>query len=262
VRYLGHDDASRVTRENVVGFKDHRLSSVNPRNGRRISARTVNDSDLVALKTIFGWAKANGKIDTNPAEGVTIKLGKQPQLRSKGFTVEEAEAILTAALNLSRGQEKPKTLAAKRWVPWLCAYTGARVGELAQLRKKDIRHDGAHWIATITPEPGTVKTNEARDVVLHEHLEELGFIAFVKGAAASHLFLTPSASGAVLGPWRGSRIGSRSSSARWCPTRTLRRTMDGGTASRLLALRPALSTASLTPFRVTVRGMLLRDTAR
>jgi len=194
---------SRVTRDNVVGFKDHRLSSVNPRNGRRISARTVNDSDLVALKTIFGWAKANGKIGTNPAEGVTIKLGKQPQLRSKGFTIEEAEAILTAALNLSRAQEKPKTFAAKRWVPWLCAYTGARVGELAQLRKEDIRHDGAHWIATITPEAGTVKTNEARDVVLHDHLEELGFMAFVKDATAGHLFLTPSASGAVLGPWRG-----------------------------------------------------------
>jgi integrase len=28
--------------------------------------------------------------------------------------------------------------AAKRWVPWLCAYTGGRVGELTQLRVKDI----------------------------------------------------------------------------------------------------------------------------
>jgi len=203
VRYLGYDDAIRVTRDNVVGFKDHRLASVNPRNGLRISARTVNDSDLVALKTIFGWAKANGKIDINPAEGVTIKLGKQPILRSKGFSKAEAGAILRAALSLKASQEKPKTFAAKRWVPWLCAYTGARVGELAQLRKEDIRREGAHWIATITPEAGTVKTNEARDVVLHEHLVDLGFIAFVKGAASGHLFLTPSSSGGVLGPWRG-----------------------------------------------------------
>jgi integrase len=203
VSYLGHDDASRVTRDDVVGFKDHRLATINPRNGLPISARTVNDSDLVALKTIFGWAKANGKMNTNPAEGVTIKVGKQPKLRSKGFTDEEAEAVLSAALRLRQGQEKPKTFAAKQWVPWLCAYTGARVGELAQLRKEDIRCEGTNWIAKITPDAGTVKTNEARDVVLHEHLVELGFTAFVKGAAPGHLFLTPSSSGDVSGPLQG-----------------------------------------------------------
>jgi len=209
VSYLGHDDASRVTRDDVVGFKDHRLASTNPRNGQPISAKTVKDSDLAALKTVFGWAKANGKMDTNPAGGVTIKLGKPRKLRTKGFTDAEAEAVLVAALRVRRGREKPKTFAAKQWVPWLCAYTGARVGELAQLRKEDIRRDGKHWIATITPEAGTVKTNEARDIVLHKHLAELGFTAFVKGATPGHLFLTPSSSGDVLGPLQGvkNRIG-------------------------------------------------------
>jgi integrase len=192
VGHLGHDDASRVTRPDVIGFKDHRLAYVNPRTGLPISAKTVKDSDLAGLKTIFGWAKMNGKIDTNPAEGVTIKLGKSRKLRSKGFTDTEAEAVLSAALRLSRGGERPKTFAAKQWVPWLCAYTGARVGEMAQLRKEDIRREGTHWIATITPDAGTVKTNEARDVVLHEHLEELGFLEFIKGAASGHLFITVS----------------------------------------------------------------------
>ena len=73
----------------------------------------MKDSDLAALKTVFGWAKSNGKMDTNPAEGVTIKLGKPRKLRTKGFTDAEAEAVLNAALRLSRGQEKPKTFAAK-----------------------------------------------------------------------------------------------------------------------------------------------------
>ena len=86
VGYLGHDDASRVTRHDVVGFKDHRLASTNPRTGLPLSAKTVKDSDLSALKTIFGWAKTNGKMDANPAEGVTIKLGKPRKVRSKGFT--------------------------------------------------------------------------------------------------------------------------------------------------------------------------------
>ena len=77
------------------------------------------------------------------------------------------------------------------------------MGELAQLRKEDIWRDGAHWIATITPEAGTVKTNEVRHVVLHKHLSEIGFAAFVKGAAPGHMFLTPSSSGDVLGPLQG-----------------------------------------------------------
>ncbi|MGC1778748.1 MAG: tyrosine-type recombinase/integrase [Xanthobacteraceae bacterium] len=197
VDYLAHDDASRVTRDDVARFKNHRLASINPRTGLPISAKTVKDSDLSALKTVFGWAKANGKMDTNPAEGLTIKLSKPRKLRSKGFTDAEADAVLNAAQRLRRGQEMPKTFAAKRWVPWLCAYTGARVGELAQLRKEDIRRDGKHWIAKITPDAGTVKTNEARDVVLHEHLAELGFTAFVKGAAPGHLFIKLTASGDV-----------------------------------------------------------------
>jgi integrase len=77
------------------------------------------------------------------------------------------------------------------------------VGELAQLRKEDIRREGSHWIANINPKAGTVKTNEARDVVLHPHLDELGLIAFVKAAPPGHLFLTPSSNGDVLGPLQG-----------------------------------------------------------
>ena len=142
-----------------------------------MSAKTVKDSDLAELKTIFGWAAANGKMSANPAEGVTIKLGKKRKVRPKGFSDEEAIAILTAARNLKPGNEQPKTFAAKRWVPWLCAYTGARVGEPAQLRKEDLRQEGKHWIINITPEAGTVN-NEAREVVLHPHLVELGFVAF------------------------------------------------------------------------------------
>jgi integrase len=151
VAFLGHDDAGRVTRDDVVGFKDHRLASVNPRNGKRVSAKTVKDSDLAGLKTIFGWAVTNGKMDLNPAEGVTIKLGRSQKLRSKAFSDSEAEAVLKASQSLQQGRERPKTFAAKQWVPWLCAYTGARVGELAQLRKEDIRREGSHWIANINP---------------------------------------------------------------------------------------------------------------
>ncbi len=60
--------------------------------------------------------------------------------RPKGFTDEEAKALLEAADAHRQGNEQPKTSAAKRWVPWLCAYTGARVGEVAQARADTLGH--------------------------------------------------------------------------------------------------------------------------
>lgn len=203
VALLGHDDAARVTPEDVIRFKDHRLASVHPRTGKPISAKTVKDSDLSGLKTLFGWAVVNRKLPSNPATGVTIKVGKPIKLRSKGFTDAEARAILSAASKVVRRGERPETGAAKRWVPWLCAYTGARVGEMAQLRKQDLRQEDGRWVVTITPEAGTVKTNEAREVVLHPHLVEQGFAEFVASAPPGHLFLRPAKSGDVLGPLQG-----------------------------------------------------------
>jgi hypothetical protein len=61
VAFLGHDDAKLVTPEDIVRFKDHRLASINPRTGKPISAKTVKDSDLAGLKTLFGWAVSNRK---------------------------------------------------------------------------------------------------------------------------------------------------------------------------------------------------------
>jgi integrase len=78
--------------------------------------------------------------------------------------------------------------AAKRWVPWLCAYTGARPGEITQLRGGDvIERDGLHALR-ITPEAGAVKGRKARVVPLHEHLIAQGLLGFVAQHGAGPLF--------------------------------------------------------------------------
>ncbi len=62
---------------------------------------------------------------------------------------------------------------------------------------------------TITPEAGTVKSNEARSFPLHPHLVEQGFLEFVAEAPEGHLFLRPGDDGDVLGPLQGvkNRVG-------------------------------------------------------
>ncbi|MBR0670129.1 DUF6538 domain-containing protein [Neoroseomonas soli] len=203
VRFIGHDDLARVTADDVLAYKDKRLQEVNPRTGKPVSAKTVKDSDLSGLKSVFNWAVTNRRMISNPAANITIKIGKKPKLRSRGLSDDEATSLLRAAWHLKQSGERMQTYQAKRWVPWLCAYTGARVGEMAQLRKQDVRQEGDHWVIKITPEAGRVKNKEARDVVLHQHIVDLGFPEFVGAAPAGHLFLKPAADGDVRGPWRG-----------------------------------------------------------
>jgi integrase len=52
----------------------------------------------------------------------------------KAFTDEEVRTILKCKYS------KPTTPTerTRRWVPWLCAYSGAHSGEIAQLRGRDI----------------------------------------------------------------------------------------------------------------------------
>jgi integrase len=139
-----------------------------------------------------------------PRRGVTLKVGKKPRQRPKGFTDEEACAVLGAALGYAVApQEHRKIAAAKRGAPWLCAYTGARIGEIVQLRRQDVRREGQHWTITITPEVGPVKNKEMREVPLHPHLVELGFPAFAEGQAEGYLFVVPATRGDVLGRLQG-----------------------------------------------------------
>lgn len=199
IAFLKHDDASRVTPEDVVRFKQHLLTTPRLSTGRPASAKTIKHGYLAGLKAVFGWAVANRKLPSNPVSGITIKLGKRPKLRSKGFSEAEARAILSATINARHGKQEPQTIAAIRWVPWLCAYTGARVGEMCQLRKQDLKQKDGIWVVHITPEAGTVKTNEARDVPLHSHLIEQGFLEFVHKAKAGPIFVRIGNGGSVLG---------------------------------------------------------------
>jgi integrase len=105
---------------------------------------------------------------------------------------------------VTRGEETEKVWFAKRWIPWVLAYTGARIGEIAQLRKRDLHKVDDHWEIEITPEAGTVKSGSFRRVPLHHHLVELGFPDAVLAAPDGHLFLEPNTdTGDVLGPLQG-----------------------------------------------------------
>jgi integrase len=150
------------------------------------TAGTVADVWVRAARTVFAWAVDEKLISRNPFTGWRVKVPKKIRTReTKAFTSDEIDAVLSAALAV---ELHSKGDAAKRWCPWLAAYSGARMGELTQLRGADIvERDGIPAIK-ISPEAGSTKTGTARLVPLHEHLIEQGFLAFVKTSGKGPLF--------------------------------------------------------------------------
>jgi integrase len=139
---------------------------------------------------VFGWALKEGLIEAKPFVGVTVRVPKKKRLReTDAFTPEEAQTILKASLAITNTNSR--FAAACRWVPWLCAYTGARAGEITQLRGVDVvKRDGIDALR-LTPEAGTIKTGAIRTIPIHEHLIAQGFLDFVKSRGDGPLFYNP-----------------------------------------------------------------------
>lgn len=97
--FLEHEDAHRVTVDDVRRFRDFRLAS-KKRNGEPLSAATVKNSDLAALKSVFGWAVSDGRLLVNPAIEVNVARVAKVKLREREFTSEEACAILQASSHM------------------------------------------------------------------------------------------------------------------------------------------------------------------
>jgi hypothetical protein len=68
--------------------------------------------------------------------------------------------------------------AARRWLPWLCAYSGARVNELTSLHPADIS-PGPKNIHCMVIRPSLEKTAQWRVVPIHSHVIAQGFLKHV-----------------------------------------------------------------------------------
>jgi integrase len=188
-RFAGHNDAARLSKQNLIDWRDAKLETLSP--------KTVADVYLASVRAVLTWAVENDKLPRNPAEGVKVKKTKRAQGREKGFRTEEAVAILKTCLAYvpavhgnPANREAPQTTAAKKWAPLLCAFTGSRISEITQLRKQDLRQEGDVAIVRITPDAGSVKSGQYRDVPLHQQIIDLGFLDFVKNAPGGPLFHT------------------------------------------------------------------------
>ena len=62
------------------------------------------------------------------------------------------------------------------------------MAEITQLRKADFRQEGDEHVARITPEAGSTKTGQWRNVPLHRQIIELGFLNYLENASDGPIF--------------------------------------------------------------------------
>jgi hypothetical protein len=135
-----------VFQELETQFKDRSAASIMPEEASawvkalispERSAATVKRTWLNAANTVFRWALDHEYIGRNAFAGIKLTVPKKKRLReTRAFHADEARTILKAAAAIT--DTRTPYEACKRWVPWLCAYTGARPGEMAQLRGADV----------------------------------------------------------------------------------------------------------------------------
>jgi len=166
--HLGHNDALRVSRADVIKWKDALID-------KGLSAKSINGSYLASIRTLYRLAKRNDLITTDPTEGIRVPHKRKAGDGRLPYEDEEVAAILA----LSDAETEPRL----HWIPWLLALTGARVGEIAQLWGSRVTTINGIPIIRISPaeDGGTIKNaGSERDVPLHPAIIERGFLEFVK----------------------------------------------------------------------------------
>ena len=118
--HVGHSDPSKLTKGNMVAWKDALLAE-----GK--APKTVSNH-LLILNALFNWAMKNDRLSANPVQGVTVAAKREGGKARLPYGDADAMLILNAARQLK---------GARRWVPWLLAYTGARREEVCQALAKD-----------------------------------------------------------------------------------------------------------------------------
>jgi len=145
---LGDLDMRGHTREDMKNLRDKLLK------GRKGS--TVNKL-MTRLSTVMDWAVNNGYLDKSFDKG--LKLSKDADSSREAFSTGQLKALMTHANSLPAD-------AWQRWALSLGVITGARIEELRQLTKADVKQVGGVWVIDINRNDGkTAKTKNALRVI-------------------------------------------------------------------------------------------------
>ncbi|HVJ03291.1 MAG TPA: DUF6538 domain-containing protein [Sphingomonas sp.] len=201
--------------------------------GMTHTAYTTINKHLSTISPLYTWLRKQPRWAGlgNPVDGLFYDDVKGTNPRPP-FTTDALNKILGSPLftgfKADGSEHVPGDVQAddwRRWAPLAAMFTGARIGEIAQLRLGDVRKHRGVWFVQIRHEAKeglSTKSGESRFAAVHPSLERIGFLAFHQrrleaggGDLNAPLFpeLSPNARGQISGTpsrwWRDylARIG-------------------------------------------------------
>lgn len=145
--------------------------------GEKISPVRV-ENILKELSSVFRVAVEDGKLTENPLGKLKKRKVVAGPTVVRSFSRDEISRIFS--LPVFHGEVTPYGAMAY-WIPIILYYCGARVEEIAQLRKGDIvAVNGTPCFRLTMGEGQSIKMGNTRQFPIHSHLLELGFLDFVQ----------------------------------------------------------------------------------
>ncbi len=165
-----------------------------------ISDKTKNKY-LAALGSFAEWLLQNEYIDAEVMRGMYLSLDKRAKTRFP-FSQEQLKSIFSSPLfETCMGDEQehlPGKVAIRDWrywLPWVALYSGARLGEIAQLLTSDVYEQHGTWVIHVAEERDETKSTKTggsmRVIPIHSALVSLGFLDYhsrMKDAGEERLF--------------------------------------------------------------------------
>ena len=175
----------------IFAGKDQREASIYAiKNGLGGLSPTTVNRHISAVSSLFKWARTNSYAEANPCDGLFFAKAKRPKSRPP-FTPAQLNMVLMSPLftGFERdGKEfRPGTRMSsdwRYWIPLIAMFTGARIGEIAQLRVGDVKRQHGAWFLHLRHDEVTAqitKSGQSRIAPIHSFLRNVGFLAFVRG---------------------------------------------------------------------------------
>jgi integrase len=166
-----------ITKAHVVKFKDKRVED-----GK---AYATVKKQVGGLSSLLQYAVDNDYIPKNPATGVKIakpKVEEEPRLP---YSIDNLNTIFLSSIYTKGYRPRAKGLQGEAlyWIPLIALFTGARMTEIGQLQRGDVKQEGGYHYFDISnnAEEAKIKTDSSRrKVPIHKELINLGFLDYVK----------------------------------------------------------------------------------
>ncbi|MEN3974301.1 site-specific integrase [Emcibacter sp. SYSU 3D8] len=170
---LGYAEAIRVAAERGLPKLD---------NG------TAKGKYLIPMKLFFRWCKESGLLGINPAEGINHRAPKKTTKPRSPFDASELQILFDAPLfrgcRSSGRVTEPGNFQVRDhrfWMPLIALFTGARLGEICQLRVADIvTEEGVPCFDINDAGDKNLKTAASKRLTpIHRELLDIGFLDYV-----------------------------------------------------------------------------------